>query len=107
MIIEQSQELTALPADTNSGESAVQGGDRIVNEQEQNQPTNQEEFIDDTHRNNEFSNSPQTGLPTIEVEKTTKDGGTTKDKARGDDTLIPEVGNDSDETGEKAKTIEE
>ena len=39
-----------------SGESLPQTGEEIVNEQEQNKPVNQEEFIDDAAQNTKDAN---------------------------------------------------
>lgn len=42
---------TPSTSSNNSGDSVPQTGETVVNEQEQNKPVNQEEFIDDANQN--------------------------------------------------------
>jgi hypothetical protein len=56
---EPNPETTSTPAksEENTGESVVQDGEDVVNEQEQNKSVNQEEFIDDAAQNTHKANS--------------------------------------------------
>lgn len=60
---EKNPEKTSTPATSadNTGESIVQNGEEVVNEQEQNKSVNQEEFIEDAAQNTHKANSTMHG----------------------------------------------
>jgi hypothetical protein len=76
----------------NSGESAPQGGEAIVNEQEQHKTVNMEEYVENSAQNRFDDN-----------EKAVNAGGGDDDDDEPD--TVPDIGDDPDETSKKIPTM--